>query len=108
VKAVDVIVAQSRHVTLRDETQHFRVHRLEDLGIFDADRRQFVDVEEAAVVDLVGRDAPVTDAVRLIGEQRFEPGKTFRVAGRSVDVAQRFVDRLPQFRGGGDQSLGWL
>ena len=53
------------------------VRRLEDLLALHAQRGQFVDVEEAPVVDLVGCDAPVGEAVGLRLDQRVQ-----RVAAR--------------------------
>ena len=42
---------------------------LEDARVLDADRSQFVDVEEATVVDLVHRDPPEGRPVGLLGDQ---------------------------------------
>ena len=70
---------------LAQELECLLVHRLEHVGFLDADGRQIVDVEEAAVIDLLGRDAPVAEAVGLIGEERLEAVEAARVApsGRS-------------------------
>ena len=58
-----------------NELEHEAVHLLEDRRILHAQRRELVDVEEAPVVDLLGRDAPVREAVRLLVEQPVEPSK---------------------------------
>ena len=41
------------------------VHLVEHRRVLHPQRGQLVDVEEAAVVDLLGRDAPVREPVRL-------------------------------------------
>ena len=52
----------------------------EDLRLLHAQGGQFVDVEEAAVVDLVGGDPPVRQAIGLLVEQVVEQVEAVRVA----------------------------
>jgi hypothetical protein len=47
----------------------------EDLGQFHANRRQLIDVEEAAVVDLLGGDAAERQPVRLVFDQERATGR---------------------------------
>ena len=56
--------------------------RVEDLRIFGAQRGELVDVEEAAVVDVVRRDAPVGEAERLAFEQRVQRVEAGGIARR--------------------------
>ncbi len=57
-----------------------------------ADGGQLVDVEEAAVVDLLGGDAPVRETVRLLVEQPVEVVEAPRVAALAVADADRLLD----------------
>ena len=70
VEPVDVIDAKTGDQSLLGQPERELVHRSKDHRIFDPDGGQIVDVEEATVVDLVGRDAPRTQPVSLIYEQR--------------------------------------
>ncbi len=77
-----------------DEPQHHLVHRGEHFGVLDPDGGQRVDVEKAAVVDLVGGDAPVAKAIRLVVQQCFELVETGRVPFASVVGFDRALERL--------------
>ena len=67
------------------------VRRLEHLRLLHADGRQLVDVEEAAVVDLVGRHPPEGQPVGLGVEQRLEPVEAARVARPAVERRARLA-----------------
>ena len=71
-----------------NQLEHETVDFLEHRRIFHAQRRELVDVEEAAVVDLFGRDAPVREPVRLGVEQRIETIERSRLAGDAVEASQ--------------------
>src|SRR5690606_15984873 len=75
-----------------DERPQQTMNRREDIGIFDADRCQRVDVEEAPVVDLVGRRAPGREPIRLRLEQVVQLVEARRVTGRAVDPRHRGPD----------------
>lgn len=82
IQAVGVIDTQALDPAALDQLADAGVDKLEDLRIFDTDGGQFVDVVEAAVVDFVGGDAPVRDAVGLIVEQAVERVEARRIAER--------------------------
>ena len=76
VQSVDVIDAQSGRRAPADQLEHEAVHLVEHRRVFHAQRRQLVDVEEPAVVDLLGGHPPVREAIRLRVEQRVEPDRS--------------------------------
>ena len=64
---------QPLDLALADQPQQQAVRVGEDRRVLHAHRRQLGDVEEAAVVDLLGRHAPERQPVRLLVEQRVQP-----------------------------------
>ena len=74
------------------------VRRLENLRQFDADRGEFIDVKKAPVIDLLGRDAPVAQSVRLRADQLIEGVEAAPIAGLAFDLAQRRLDRADKLR----------
>ena len=64
--------------------EHFR-----DL---DADSGKLVDVEEAAVVDVVGRDTEMRRPPVLLFDQRVELAPAFEIAGSPVETIHGFRD----------------
>src|SRR5262249_55586541 len=60
VESVNMVDAQAGNVAFFYQAEDQCVNRGEDFGLLDANGGQFVDVEEAAVVDLVRRHAPET------------------------------------------------
>src|SRR5487761_437651 len=55
-----------------DEAKDGRVPGLKNFGILDSNTHQFVDIEEAPVIDLLGGLPPVSEAVSLRREQHIE------------------------------------
>jgi len=84
VETVGVVDTQPLHQSLVGQRQHQAVAGLERFGIFHAHRGQIVLVEETAVVDLVGGDAPVGQAVGLRLDQRVQRVEALVVARRAV------------------------
>ena len=84
-QAIGVVDAQSVHETVTHQKEREFVRPLEDRGVLHTDGREFVDVEEAAVVDFVRRDAPERQAIGLIEQQSVEQIKAARVAGFAVE-----------------------
>src|SRR5581483_4629439 len=82
-----------------DELEHEAVCRLEYRLVLHAQCRKIVDVEEAAVIDLVRGNAPVREPVGLILEQPMQGIEGRRVAGRAVEIAHRGLDCSPETRG---------
>ena len=72
-EAVDVIDAQALDASRCEQFEHEPVRGAEDFRIFHPHAHEVVDIEEAAVVDLVRRDAPICEPVMLGGEQLVEP-----------------------------------
>ena len=85
VEPVGMIDAQPRHRALPHQAEEQPVGGLEDLGLLHADGRQLVDVEEAPVVDLLARHAPVGGAIGLVGQQRVQQVHALRVARLAVE-----------------------
>ena len=84
-----------------DHAEDQPVRRLEQLRQFDAQPGEIVDVEKAAIVDLLGRDAPERDPVGLFFEQPMQPAEAVRTAGlpgecphRGLDAPRRRPDRM--------------
>ena len=69
---VRVIDAEPVDLAFRQQAQRQPVRLLEHVGVFHPHRGEGVDVEEAAVVDLLRRDAPMRQAVSLRVEQLVE------------------------------------
>ena len=79
------------HPSLGDEPGQQSVDRREDVGILDAQAGERVDVEEAPVVDLVRRGAPVGEAIGLLLEQLVQRVERLRLPGRPVVLPQDLV-----------------
>jgi hypothetical protein len=67
-----VVDAQAVHLAGRGQVERERLRGLEHVVALHAHGRQVVDVEEAPVVDLVGRHAPVGQAVGLRLDERMQ------------------------------------
>jgi hypothetical protein len=65
----------------RDQREDQPVRLGEQLGLLDTQRGEVVDIEEAAIVDLVRGDAPIGEPVGLSVEQPVARPKTRRSAG---------------------------
>src|SRR5215472_9841439 len=75
----------------------------EDFRIFDANRGQVVDVEKSSIVDLVHRDPPEAEAIRLTVQQAFQPVKASRIPSLTVHFFERLANRNLRLRTGRDQ-----
>ncbi len=84
-EAVGVVDAQAVEGAVAHEVDHEAVGGVEDLGILDAERDEGADVEEAAVVELLVGDAPVGEAVVLLGDEGVE-GERFGAGADGEDV----------------------
>ena len=100
VEPVRVIDAQPVDLAGRGELEEELVRRVEHRLFLHPERGEVVDVKEAAVVDLVGGDAPEREPVRLRFEQLVQALERVRRAGLAVDQAERALDR-----GGGRRVL---
>ncbi len=95
-----MIHTQAADVPLAHQVENQRMHSGEDFGIFDADGRQIVDVEEAPVVDLIHRDAPEAEAIGFALEQPLQAVEAAGLAAASVDFSQRVIDGRRRFGAG--------
>ena len=92
VQPVGVVDAQAVHAPLREQLEDQAMGGLEHRLVLHAQRGELVDIEEAAVVDLVGRDAPVRQAIRLRLEQLVQRVEARGLPGRAVELARGRVD----------------
>ena len=74
---------------------------LEHLRILHPDRRERIDVEEPSVVDLLGRDAPVRESVRLRVEKLVQQIEAARLPLRAVEDADVLFQVFPHGGAGG-------
>ena len=86
-QAIDVVDAQAVELTVLHPLDDAPVRRAEDGGILHAQRDELVDVEEAAVVDLVRGPSPEDERVDL----RAEEGGDARVAAMAGGEGARGV-----------------
>src|SRR6516165_2657722 len=68
------------------------MNRVENFWLLDPNRRQFVDIEEAPIIDLVGGNAPEAQAIGLVLQQPFKPIEAARVAFNAVNFCKRYVN----------------
>ena len=91
---VDMVDAQAVERPVADQREDEAVGVVEQLRQLHADAGELVDVEEAAIVDVVGGDAEMRRAPMLVGDQRIEAAPAREVPGRSVDPADGGIDGL--------------
>ncbi|VVN12838.1 hypothetical protein PS623_03883 [Pseudomonas fluorescens] len=105
-QAIDMVDAQAIDQAAFDQLEQLRMSRLEHHRTLNARAAQFIDVEEAPPVDVVGSGAPAGQAVALPFEQlvqamealltaAVEGGQGWLQRGAGVDPAGQFgVQRL--------------
>src|SRR5262245_51305110 len=103
VESVNMIDGEAVDVALFYQAENQFVNRGEDLRLLDADGGQFVDVEEAAVIDLVRRHAPETQQVSLFGQQFFQTIEAARIAADAVEFLDCFFERDAHLSALGDE-----
>ncbi len=107
VQPVGVVDAQAVDLALAEQAEDQVVRGVEDFLPLHAQRRQLVDVEKAAVVDLVGGHAPERQAVGLGVEQPVQQVEARGVALLAVEQGNvpldKFADR-PALRGQGGEA----
>ena len=86
-QAIDVVYSKTVELCVLHPLDDAAVRRAEDGGILHAQRDELVDVEEAAVVDLVRGAAPEDERVDL----RVEEGGDARVAALAVGEGARGI-----------------
>ena len=60
------------------------MYRVEYFGYFHADGGQFVDVEESAIIDLIGGDTRIAQAIRLTGQELIDRVEASQIAAAAV------------------------
>src|SRR5690349_10619096 len=93
-----MVDSQAVKLAFVNQAQNELVSLHEDGGVFHADRRQLVDVEEPSIVDLVGGDAPVGQSVCLVLQEFVEQVEAAGIAGHSIDQLQVFLQEGIDFR----------
>ena len=91
-----MVDAQAVDAALAHEAEDRLVRAGEDLGFLDAQPGEAVDVEEAAIVDVARRDAPMGEPVGLRLEDAMQRPEALRDAGGAVDEVDGALDRNPQ------------
>ena len=86
---IDVIHAQTINASVLDQAQQAAMRFVEQVDAFHAQTAQGVDVEEAAVVDLVRRNPPIRQSVGLGVEQPPQRPPAIRHSGLTSKCAQR-------------------
>ena len=94
VHAVDMVETDALQLAVGDQAQQQAMGRLEHLAALHAQPGELVDVEEAPVVDLGARDAPVGEPVGLVLEQRVQRLEGLGQAGRAVERGDRRLQRV--------------
>jgi len=69
VEAFDVIDAQPRYLALLHYVQNQLVDMMKNVPLFDLNRYELVDMEEPAIVDLLGGEFPESKPKPLLHEQ---------------------------------------
>ena len=98
VEPVGVVDAQAGDLALAHEAQDELMRGVEDLRHLHPQRGEVVHVEEAAVVDLVARHAPVGEPVRLGGQEPVEEVEARGISFRPVQDPEIFLDVLADLR----------
>ena len=77
-----MIDAQAGDRAAADQLEKQPVRGVENFRQFHPDGGQIVDVEKSPVIDFLRRDAPESEAIGLIVQERVERVETARVARR--------------------------
>ncbi len=87
-----MIDAEAGNVALAHERNISACTSRKDLRILHADGGEIIDVEEAAVIDLVDGDAPEAEAIGFAVEQFLQLVEAVRVAFAPVDALEHALD----------------
>ena len=93
-----MVHAEPGDLSFVQQPQRNTVRFLEDDRILGADGRERVDVEEAAVVDLFRRDAPVGEPIDLRREEPIEEVEAARLARLAVEDRDVLLEVLADAR----------
>ena len=87
-QAVDVIDPQPLHVAALDQFAHQPVRPLEHFRQLHPQAGKLIDIEETPIVDLLGGDAPIGDAVCLGLEKAMQTWEALRLPLPAVDAGE--------------------
>ena len=93
-----MIDADACHGACAYQLKNEPVNGVKNFGQLDPNRRQFIHVKKAAVIDFLGSDAPKGQTIRLCVQQFVELIETARVARIPVDLCEGFFDCLLYLR----------
>lgn len=92
-EAVDVVDPQPLYLALRQEPEDQLVRRFEQRRHLHAQAGEVVDLEKASIVDFVGGDPPIRDAVVLRFQEAMKGGETAGIARFTRQPLERAFDR---------------
>src|SRR6516162_197098 len=97
-KSVYVIDPQTCDASIFEEFKQKLVDSVENDRIFDTYRGQIIHIKETPIVDLFGRDSPVTQPVSLRIEEFVQFVKRMRIANASFQMFNGKLDRIFNLR----------
>ncbi len=100
-----MVEAQASDFALHEQAQDQTVRRLEDVWFLHAERGQFVDVEEAAIVDFIRRHLPERQPIGLIVEKIVEQVEAVRIVLVAVEDGDILLDEFAHRSAGVGQRL---
>src|SRR6266853_5262674 len=95
-----MVQAQPLQFSLGDQPANQAMRLFEDCRLLHADTRQLIDVEEAAVIYLVGCNSPKGEPIVLLLEEVVQRHEAVRLTGPTAESLGRGVQRI------GDDRLG--
>src|SRR5438132_11965132 len=94
VEAVGMIDAQAIHFSVADELQNETMGGIENRLVLHSYTGQVVDVEEAAIVDVVRGHPPACQPVSLSFDELMQSVETAGIARGTTDFPHVFLDEL--------------
>ncbi len=94
IETVGMVHPDPPDLALADQAKDQLVACREDLGALHPDGGQIIDVEEAAIVDLIPGHPPVGEPVGLLGEERIQVVEACGVSGGAVEQPNVVVDEV--------------
>ena len=92
VVSVNVLTTQAVQHSLAKQSKDQPVDVVKDVDVFDTNAGQLVDIEEAAVVDVVCCDPKVRQTPKLLLDQRVKPAPAGEIAGIAIELGHCGVD----------------
>src|ERR1700737_4614321 len=93
-----MVNAQAVHFALRNQFKNQTVRRLEYALVFHANASKIVGIEKTPVVDVVGSDSPVGQAIRLSFDEFVKFVETGGIVWPSIEKSNGCVNALDDFR----------